>query len=193
MVIIDYLTKYLEVGIARSTSGKDNIPLYDKAFKTHGYPEELVSDNGPPFNGGSSHSFRRYLKWAGVRHTPTYSADNARANGLAESAMKGLKKTWDTARVIGRDPVAALQDHVHHHNNRVHSSTGLTPSQYLMNRTIRTRLPGLTRQTHMKEKSQARETAEKVQMKQKESYDGRRNVKENDIKVGDQVLLGQKK
>ena len=177
VVIIDQLTKFLEVGTAKSTAAKDNIPIYDQVFKLHGYPERLLSDNGAPFNGKDTHLFQRYLRWAGVKHTPTRSAEDPQANGLAENTMKQLKKAWDTARQSGRDPMAAVADFVHHHNNRVHTSTGLTPSQYLMGRTIRTRMPGKLRNTQDADRKMARRKARETQMKQKERYDAKRNTK----------------
>ena len=62
-----------------------------------------------------------------------------------------------------------------------------------MGRTIRTRLPGFTKETQAHEKDQAREKAKKVQEKQKLSYDSKANIRENDIQLGDLVLLKQKK
>ena len=92
LVMIYSLTKYLELGVTKSTAAADNIPVIDMVFKRHGYPRRLISDNGPPFNGSDTHMFQRYLRWAEVKHTPTRSADEAQANGQAENVIKGVKK-----------------------------------------------------------------------------------------------------
>ena len=193
LVVIDQLTKYLEVATVKSTSAKDNIPIFDQVFKRHGYPRSLLSDNGPPFNGRDTHLFQRYMRWAGVKHKSTHSADDARANGLAESAMKGVKKAWDVARLQGRDPLAAVADYVHHHNTRIHASTGLSPSEYLFGRKIRTRIPGRTRHTQEADRDKARKKARDTQMKQKQTYDAKRATRPNKIEVGDMVIKPQRK
>ena len=51
MVLIDKYSKYLEVEIVNSTDAKSCIPKLDKIFATHGIPDKMTSDNGPPFNG----------------------------------------------------------------------------------------------------------------------------------------------
>ena len=70
IVVIDLLTKFLDVGVVKSTAATHNVPIYDKIFKIHGYPRKLMSDNGPPFNIKGDHLFQRYLKWAGITHIP---------------------------------------------------------------------------------------------------------------------------
>ena len=109
---------------------------------------------------------------------------DAQANGLAENTMKGIKKAWDTARLTGRDPIAALADFAHHHNNRVHPSTGLTPSEYLFGRKTRTRLPTKLQHTQQSDRDKARQKALDAQAVQKKYYDQKRATRPNDIEVG---------
>ena len=104
--------------------------------------------------------------------------------------MKMIKKAWDVAKLTGRDP---LVDMVHNHNMRIHPSTVLTPSQYLMGRQIRTRFPCQMKMTQDEDRDKAREKALKTQEDQKARYDSKRNVRPNDIKVGDLVFKAQKK
>lgn len=100
VVLTDYLSKYFDIAVVMSTSAIHNIPIYNRIFKTNGYPQRLISDNGPPFNGKDTSIFQRYMRWAGVDHQPTYSANEARANGLAEVQMKAIKKVWDAALLL---------------------------------------------------------------------------------------------
>ena len=51
MVLIDKYSKYLKVEIVNSMDVKSCIPKLDKIFATHGIPDKMTSDNGPPFNG----------------------------------------------------------------------------------------------------------------------------------------------
>ena len=47
-VIIDQYSKYPEVDLVTSTSFKKLKPVLDRVFATHGFPETVTTDNGPP-------------------------------------------------------------------------------------------------------------------------------------------------
>ena len=96
LVMQDYLTKYPEAILVKSTAAQANIQALEEVFGRHGYPDKLITDNGPPWNGKDSHAMKQYLKWAGVRHDPTWSADDPEANGLAERLMQLVEKSWET-------------------------------------------------------------------------------------------------
>jgi hypothetical protein len=90
-------------------------------FGRHGYPDELVTDNGAPWNGTDSHSMQQYLKWAGIKHRPTRSADDPEANGLAERFMQSIGNAWATSHVEDRDPAMALNAKLKMYRNTEHS------------------------------------------------------------------------
>ncbi|XP_028416022.1 uncharacterized protein K02A2.6-like [Dendronephthya gigantea] len=80
LVVIDDYSRYPEVEVLRSTSAEATIPKLDRIFATHGIPDVMKSDNGPPFSG---HEFAKYAKEKGFQHrriTPLWPA----ANGEAE-------------------------------------------------------------------------------------------------------------
>ena len=108
LIVQDYLTKYPEGIVVRHTAAPDNIRALEEIFGRHGYPEQMVTDNGPPWNGVESHDMQQYLDWAGVEHLPTKSADDPEANGLTERFMQTVGKSWAAAVIDGQDPVAAL-------------------------------------------------------------------------------------
>ena len=103
LVLQDYLTKYPEAVVTKSTAGAPNIKALEEIFGRHGYPDKIVTDNGPPWNGTDSHEMQQYLEWAGVEHDPTWSADDPEANGLTERFMQTIGKSWATAVVEGKD------------------------------------------------------------------------------------------
>ena len=55
MVVIGEYFRYPEVEIASSTAAHSVTLKLNKIFATHGIPEEVKSDNGPPF---TSHAFK---------------------------------------------------------------------------------------------------------------------------------------
>ena len=62
-----------------------NIPVLQEIFSRHGYPNILVIDIGPPWNGTVCHIMQRYLKWAGCKDQPTRSAEDPEANYILAS------------------------------------------------------------------------------------------------------------
>ena len=85
---IDEYNRFPEVDVKKSTSAYSTIPELDKMFSTHGIPEEVKSDNGPPFQ---STDFKRFDEHSGFEHrmiTPEWP----QANSEAERFMRTLEK-----------------------------------------------------------------------------------------------------
>ena len=51
LVMIDKYSRYPTVDFVNSTAAKAVIPHIDTSFSTHGFPETVKTDGGPPFNG----------------------------------------------------------------------------------------------------------------------------------------------
>ena len=49
-VVINQFSKYPEVDIVTSTSFSKLRPVLDRIFSTHGIPEKMTTDNGPPYD-----------------------------------------------------------------------------------------------------------------------------------------------
>ena len=103
--MVDKLTTYLEVMVVRGTSGEANKAAF-KVFARNGNPVEVCSDNGPPFNGNDAHILQEYLRQESIYHTPDKSPYGPEANGIAESFMKHMKKSWHAAIIAMKDPVS---------------------------------------------------------------------------------------
>ena len=83
LVVTDTYSKFPEVEMVTSTSGKACIPKLDRIFATHGIPRKIKTDNGPPFNGDD---FKRYTVALGIEwktNTPLWTE----GNGNAERAL----------------------------------------------------------------------------------------------------------
>ena len=61
LVVIDDHSRYPEVEILKTTSSKTTIPRLDKTFSSFGVPQEVKTDNGPPFNNTDFPTFAQYL------------------------------------------------------------------------------------------------------------------------------------
>lgn len=65
LVAIDAHSKWPEVAIMRSTTTQKTIEKMEEMFSRFGFPEQLVSDNGPQF---LSEEFAKFLEMHGVQH-----------------------------------------------------------------------------------------------------------------------------
>ena len=93
MFIIDEFSRYPDVEIFKSTAAKHMLPKINNIFATHGFPELLKTDGGPPFKQKRQQQiFKTYIKWAGVKHKKVRPED-PEAKGMTENFMKNLKKS----------------------------------------------------------------------------------------------------
>ncbi|XP_062620753.1 uncharacterized protein K02A2.6-like [Saccostrea cucullata] len=133
-VIMDAYSKWLEVIVMKNITTRTTIDKLRSVFATHGLPEVIVSDNGPSF---TSKEFEKFIAKNGIRHIKT-SPYHPSSNGCAERAVQ----TFKTA--IKKITGGTIQERVHKFlfNYRItpQSTTGLTPSEMLMNRKLRSRL-----------------------------------------------------
>ena len=117
--------RYPVVKFVGSTSDKTTIPTFKRVFDTFGVPQEIKSDNGPPFNG---HAFQEFAEEEGFQHrkvTPGW----AEANGDVEMFMQRIKKTARIASMEGRPVREEIRKGVRAYRATEHPTTGNTPEQ----------------------------------------------------------------
>ena len=137
--MIDEYTRYPEVEFTKSTSVQ---AVIDRVFSTHGFPDSVKTDGGPPFNGSGSHEYQVYMKWAGVK-TIVVSPEDPEANGLAENFKKPLSKVWHTAHIEGKNAKQEIYKFVRHYRATLHTTTGKAPAELLFNHNYTVLLPEL--------------------------------------------------
>ena len=131
IVIVDYYSRWVEYRKLTSLTPEHTIEVLKEVFATHGIPYLILTDNGPQF---SAESFAQFAQSYGFTHT-TSSPKFPQANGEAERAvriLKGiLKKNEDPHLTLLTQCTTPLLN-------------GLSPSQLLMGRRLRTQLPVIT-------------------------------------------------
>ena len=65
LVVVDYYSRWLEAILLKKKDAQNVIRSMEAIFKTHGLPEALRSDNGPPF---ASKEFEGFLEYLGIGH-----------------------------------------------------------------------------------------------------------------------------
>ena len=189
LVVIDRYSRFPEVEIVRSTKASAVIPKLDKIFATHGIPTVLKSDNGPPYNSKEYESYLEALRIKPEFSTPYWPQGNAEA----ERFMQPLGKALKTAQIQGRPWQQELHRFLLQYRTAPHSTTGVPPAELLFNRTVKGKLPILNKRNVVNRHKQARENEALKQQYNKQYADNRRNAKQSDIKIGDSVLVRQKR
>ena len=85
-MICDYFSKFPFLYRAKTSFWSLRDRLID-LFSIEGYPDEIVSDNGPPFQ---SKEFAKFLSGLGIKHT-TSSPGYPRFNGFIERHIQTVK------------------------------------------------------------------------------------------------------
>ena len=188
-LLIDEYSRFPEVEIVKSTAAETLIPKLHKILCTHGIPEVIKSDNGPPFNG---EKIKEYARRQGFQHR-RIEPEHPESNGLAENFMRMLTKVAHTAYVEGQDPKQAVNNFLLNYRATPHSILKVSPSEILFGRKIHTKVPILhsTRQSklHRMLRKLDKESKEKAQT----LFNRRKQAQPTSIQIGDLVLLRQKK
>ena len=148
-------------------------------------PEVLKTDNGPPFQ---SHACQSFAKEKGFTHrkiTPLWPE----ANGHVEGFMKNLVKVARTAHSQRKDWRRELYVFLANYRATPHPSTGKSPYQLCMNRTVRIKLPTIMETTPDTEARQ-KDMDSKAKMKY---ADQKRKVESHNLNAGDITLVKQRR
>ena len=157
-------------------------------FLTHGIPETVRTDNGPPFNSKAFKSFSKRIGFQTQKVTPLWPE----ANGQAEAFMKCLGKIVRTAFIENKDWKAELDRFLLAYRATPHPSTGVAPAQLMYpGRPYRTLLPN---QTSTAVSKQAVADFNRRTMAAAKAYaDQKRNAAPCALIQGDSVLVRQQK
>ena len=137
LVLVDACSRWPAVEILRTTTTCTIIARLKNIFSQFGYPEEIVSDNGPQF---VSQEFKSFLKDCGIRHrliTPYWPA----ANATVERFNKTLGKAIKAAHAEGQNWKEELPNFLMIYRATPHLSTGVSPAELFFGRRIKTKLP----------------------------------------------------
>ena len=189
LVVIDAYSRFPEVEIVSATSSKITIPKLERIFATHGLPQFVKSDNGPPFPG---QEFYQFMKELGAKHRPS-SPLWPQGNAEVERFMQPLEKAIRTANIEGKDWKRAIFKFLLIYRATPHSTTGHSPATLLFNRNIRTKLPHPVRENNSNIHQQLKQKDSIAKAKIKTHADEKSRAKSSEIVVGDIVLVRQTK
>ena len=135
LVLVDAYSKYPCIHPTTSTSSKCTTAILEQEFAHFGYPHTLVTDNATTF---MSQEFQAWCKQRGIVHltgAPYHPATNGAAERLIQSFKQALRKS-------SLPPKEALQEFLMQYR-RIPFASGLSPSELLNGRRIRTKIDTL--------------------------------------------------
>ena len=135
LVLVDAYSKYPCIHPTTSTSSKSTTAILEQEFAHFGYPHTLVTDNATTF---MSQEFQAWCKQRGIVHltgAPYHPATNGAAERLIQSFKQALRKS-------SLPPKEALQEFLMQYR-RIPFASGLSPSELLNGRRIRTKIDTL--------------------------------------------------
>ena len=135
LVLVDAYSKYPCIHPTTSTSSKCTTAILEQEFAHFGYPHTLVTDNATTF---MSQEFQAWCKQRGIVHltgAPYHPATNGAAERLIQSFKQALRKS-------SLRPKEALQEFLMQYR-RIPFASGLSPSELLNGRRIRTKIDTL--------------------------------------------------
>ncbi len=138
LVFVDYYSRYIELARVQTLSTLELIARSREVFARHGIPFEVFTDSGTQFTGAEWQQFARSYGFSISNSSPYYH----QSNGEAERAVKTLKMLLLKNL---EDPALALLTY-----RATPNASGYSPSELLMGRRIRTRLPVLHSQLQQK-------------------------------------------
>ena len=181
LIIVDYYSRWVEIKLLPTQTAKSVITAAKELFATHGIPDIVISDNGPCFWAVPFQEFAAKCRFVHTTSSPRYP----RANGEVERAVrtvKGLLKKND-------DPYLALLTY-----RSTPLQTGLSLSELLIGRRLRTQLPVLAKTLTPRDLNREREEVVKKEeiyrSNQRQSFNQRIRAKElPDLTNGDSVWI----
>ena len=177
LLVVDLYSRYPEITALQSTTSKEIVKHLKSFFARHGIPELLISDNAGQYTSEEFREFTHKYQFRSVTSSPRYP----RANGSAERMVQTMKNILDKSA----DPFLGLLAY-----RTSPLSTGFSPAELMMNRTLRSTIPSANVEFNVTNHQQhyIRNQMYKQQMKQ--NHDARHRVKElSTLAPGDQVFI----
>jgi hypothetical protein len=133
LVIIDAYSHWFNIYPVASTDFLNLSNILKSHFTEHGTPEEVCTDNGPPFQ---SHRFRQLCEEKDIKHN-TSSPKFPQSNGLVERAVQTAKVLLNKCKASNTPLDLALMEH----RNTPFAATLPSPSELALGRKLRTHFP----------------------------------------------------
>ena len=188
LVAVDYYSRWFEIRILNTINSQKVIKCLDNWFTCHGLPDLIVSDNGTPF---TSQEFKDFLGMYKIVHRKV-TLYSLQANGEVERQNRTILKAIKNFVVEEKNWKSELNTILKAYRSTPHSVTNVSPAELLFSRKIRAKLPDFCLDFTAYDEDVRDRDCLYIE-KGKQYYDKRCHVKDDQVKVGDIVVLQQKR
>ena len=133
LLVVDYTSRFPIVRKLKSMSAQNIAEQFQSIFSEYGWPDTLVSDNGPCY---TAEMFTNLMKEYAMNHI-TSSPHYPQSNGLAEKFVQIVKNLFYKAKEEGVD----INKYLMIYRNTPLTCTSKSPMQMLQQRSARSQLP----------------------------------------------------
>lgn len=130
ITLVDYFSKWPEVQFCSNVTTGRITDFLSAIFAREGYPDSVVSDNGPQFVSGE---FERFLKARGIKHQRV-SVYYPQSKGQVERFNRTLKGFLQCATLERSSIRSSIVDYLMIYRCTPHATTGLSPALLLHGR-----------------------------------------------------------
>lgn len=134
LIIVDAYSKWMDVYPVHSANTLTTIEKLRQSFAIQGLPDMIVSDNGSCF---TSTEFENFTKQNGIKHVKV-APYHPSSNGLAERGVQTFKEGMKKQKQGTIE--TKVSRFLFSYRTNPQSTTGITPSEMLMGRHLKTRL-----------------------------------------------------
>lgn len=184
LVVVCYTSRFVQVEPMKNpTSAKVILALLNK-FSKFGVPNSITADGGPQFR---SHAFAAFCKSYSI-HLNLSTPYWPERNGAVERQNRNLSKRIRISVEQKTDWKADIYEYLMLYHSTPQEMTGMTPAKMMLNREISNLLPTVNEPTGIFIEG-AKERDHLAKEKRKDYANEKRNARENDISVGETVLM----
>ena len=133
LLVVDYTSRFPIVRRLKSMSAQNMAEQFQSIFSEYGWPDTLVSDNGPCY---TAEMFTNLMKEYAMNHI-TSSPHYPQSNGLTEKFVQIVKNLFYKAKEEGVD----INKYLMIYRNTPLTCTSKSPMQMLQQRSARSQLP----------------------------------------------------
>ena len=179
LIVVDYASRWFEIRKLRSTTSAAVTRHMCEIFALHGIPDTVVSDNGPQYISQEFADFAKDMGFTHITSSPLYPQANGEVERAVQTAKNILRKNANPHLGLLAYRSAPL-------------ANGLTPSEILMGRRLRNKLPLVPENLRPRKIDQ--EKLQKKEQEYRERYSDNYNTRHRAVELptlqqGDKVFI----
>ena len=179
LIVVDYASRWFEIRKLRSTTSAAVTRHMCEIFALHGIPDTVVSDNGPQYISQEFADFAKDMGFTHITSSPLYPQANGEVERAVQTAKNILRKNANPHLGLLAYRSAPL-------------ANGLTPSEILMGRRLRNKLPLVPENLRPRKIDQKK--LQKKEQEYRERYSDNYNTRHRAVELptlqqGDKVFI----